>query len=367
MFSGVNVTESHQIYSVDENDTSVVVVTEGSVAHFKYDTFIKDGYSSNLLEASFYGVNAAVWVGNASTAYMTDSNVTVHSGAANIYVYGTGSVLHANHLWLYSSGPVSHGIYAAGNGTVYAHNVAHYSGGYRSSAFSGDNPAGYVHVWDSVAHTDGHGSAICYALGVCNLTNTIGHASSAPVMFMDSDQTGIWTNCDLTAGYLAGMVLFGSMIREAGAELTLDHTKLTVLGDDMASLWFGNTIASVNIKSSVFNNTASDIFVIANMSQVTQDFTYLYVIDNREICIVRLTGFLQRRIRTKYRHFSCRSDSHSRRKRRDRRPRRLQRQLNQHHLLSVLDLDRSRSLGLRHCLHCSLPGRHQQLDADSRL
>ena len=92
---------------------------------------------------------------------------------------------------------------------------------------------------------------------------------------MDSDQEGIWTNCDLTAGDLAGMVLFGSAERVSGAELTLDHTKLSVLGKDMATLWFGNTIATATIKSSVFNNSASGIFVIANVSQVTQDFTYL--------------------------------------------------------------------------------------------
>lgn len=184
-------------------------------------------------------------------------------------------MVEAKDLFLYASGPVSHGIYGAGNGTIHASNVQVYTGGYRSSAFSGDNPAGYVHVKDSVAHTDGVGSAICYALGLCNLTNVIGHAANAPTMFMDSNQEGIWTNCDLTAGRLAGMVLFGSQARLSGAKLTLDHTKLTVLEESMASLWFGNTIASVTIESSTMNNTVSDIFVIANTSQVTQDFTYL--------------------------------------------------------------------------------------------
>jgi hypothetical protein len=91
----------------------------------------------------------------------------------------------------------------------------------------------------------------------------------------DSTQEGIWTDCDLTAGLLAGMVLFGSAERLATAKLTLDHTKLTVLGSSMASLWFGNTIADVTIKSSIMNNTASNVFVIANTSQVTQDFNYL--------------------------------------------------------------------------------------------
>jgi hypothetical protein len=220
-------------------------------------------------------VNAAVWVGNGSTATIENSNITVHNGAANIYAYGTGTLVEANNLFLYSSGPVSHGMYAAGNGTVHASNIDIYSGGERSSAFSGDDPGGYVHVQDSIAHTDGIGSAVCYALGLCNITNVVGHASHAPTMFMDSDQEGIWTDCDLTAGLLGGMVLFGSSTRLSGARLTLNHTKLTVLGETMPSLWFGNTIASVTIESSTFNNTASGIFAIANSSQVTQDFDYL--------------------------------------------------------------------------------------------
>lgn len=268
---------NHQTYTVDANDTSVAVITNGSNLKFTYDSFLKEGYSSNLIEASFWGVNAAIWVGNASTATIQNSNITVHNGAANVYSYGTDTVVYVKDTFLYSSGPVSHGLYASGNGTVYGSNLRHYSGGYRSSAFSGDNPAGYVHVTDSVAHTDGIGSAICYALGLCNITNVIGHASRSPTLFMDSDQEAVWTNCDLTAGKLAGMVLFGSSTRVTGAELRLENTKLTVLGDSMASLWFGNTIATAEIVSSTFNNTVSGIFLVANMSQVTQDFDHLYV------------------------------------------------------------------------------------------
>ncbi|KAG9958800.1 hypothetical protein KCU61_g8077, partial [Aureobasidium melanogenum] len=274
MWSNATITSSHKTYSVDANDTSVVVIAGKSTARFNYDTFIKQGYSTNLIEASFWGVNAAVWVGNASTAHIQNSNITVHNGAANVYSYGTDTVVYVDDTFLYSSGPVSHGLYASGNGTVYGSNIRHYSGGYRSSAFSGDNPAGYVHVSDSVTHTDGLGSAICYALGLCNITNVIGHASSSPTMFMDSNQEAFWKDCDLTAGKLAGMVLFGSSVKVSGAELTLDHTRLTVLGSTMANLWFGNTIANVNIKSSSFNNSASGIFLIANMSQVTQDFDH---------------------------------------------------------------------------------------------
>lgn len=219
-------------------------------------------------------MNAAINVANTSTLYASHVNVTTHNGAANIYTYGTGSYSYVDHAWLYSSGPDAHGLYAAGNGTVYAQNVHHYSGGNRASSFSGDSPAGYVHVRDSTAHTDGIGSAVCYALGLCNLTNVIGHASNAPVTFSDGVQTTLYTDSDVTAGFLAGVVVFSSSTRESGAEVTFTNSRLTVLGDDMPAIWFGNIIGTATLISSVVNNTASGILAISNMSQVTQAFNH---------------------------------------------------------------------------------------------
>lgn len=165
-------------------------------------------------------------------------------------------------------------MYASGNATIYANNIRHYSGGNHCSSFSGDSPAGYVHVNNAIAHTDGIGSALCYALGLCNMTNIVGHASHSPVTFSDGPQTSIWKNSDVTAGLLAGTVIFSSMVRQAGASVTFDNSKLTVLGEIMSALWFGNIIATASIISSQINNTASNILAVANYSQVTQDFNY---------------------------------------------------------------------------------------------
>lgn len=219
------------------------------------------------------GVNAAVNVANGSIARLSNVNITVHNGAANVYSFGTGTDVYVDNAWLYSSGPVSHGIYASGNGTAHAQNVEIYTGGNRCSGFSGDNPAGYVHANNAIVHTDGIGSAVCYALGLCNMTNVIGHASQAPAMFSDGPQTGIWTNCDLTAGLLAGTVMFSSMVKQSGASFTLDHSRLTTLGKTMPGLWFGNVAADAYIISSQINVT-SGILAVANYSQVTQDFDY---------------------------------------------------------------------------------------------
>lgn len=263
----------HTTVSDTENDTSVVVVTAGAELTMDYVTVIKEGYSSNLLQASFFGLNAAINVANASTAYISNCNVTTHNGAANIYGYGTGTVIYAQNTDLYSSGPTAHGLYASGNATIYGSNIRHYSGGNRCSSFAGDSPAGYVYVSDSVAHTAGIGSGIFYALGEVHASNILGHAEKSPVLFSDGPQLANITDSDLTAGLLAGTVMFSSMDRQSGARIMLTNSRLTAPGKDMAGLWFGNIIARATLTSAEII-TASGILIIANSSQVTQEFDY---------------------------------------------------------------------------------------------
>ena len=200
-------------------------------------------------------------------------NITVHNGAANVYVYGTDSVVYVNNSWLYSSGPVSHGVYASGNGTAYISNVQHFSGGKRSSSFSGDSPAGYIHVSDSVAHTTGIGSATFYALGEIYADNVVALSENGPTIFMDGTQKAYLTNCETTAGLLGGVAIFSSQTRTSGAILSLKSSKITALGATMPGLWFGNTIIDVLLYDTELV-TASGILVVANYSQITQDFDY---------------------------------------------------------------------------------------------
>lgn len=53
--SGSAVTVSHQTLSVDQNDTSVVVITDGNNVNMNDIDIIKFGYASNLLQSSFFG------------------------------------------------------------------------------------------------------------------------------------------------------------------------------------------------------------------------------------------------------------------------------------------------------------------------
>ncbi|KAJ5946978.1 hypothetical protein N7454_003817 [Penicillium verhagenii] len=271
-FHGDEASVSHETLSVSKNDTSVVVITENSQVNISQSVIIKHGYSSDLYQSSFYGVNSAVNVANASVAYLEHMNVTVHNGAANIYVYGNDSYAYVSDTDLYSSGPVSHGLYAAGYGTVVGKNLRHYSGAYRSSSFAGDSPKGYVYVYDSVAHTAGIGSAIFYGQGEVHAKSIVGYAQRAPIAFLDGAQIEI-LDSDLTAGLLAGTVIFSSGIRESGSSINLTNSRLTVLPEDAAALWFGNVIASASLVNTDIK-TASGILVIANHSQVTQDFNY---------------------------------------------------------------------------------------------
>jgi len=266
-------TLAHQTFADHSNDTSVVVVTEGAEVNISFSDIYKTGYASNLFQSSFFGVNAAVNVANKSSAHLSHVNITTHNGAANVYAFGTDTTVYVDDADLYSSGPTAHGLYASGNGTIIGRNVRHYSGGNRCSSFAGDSPAGYIYVYDSLAHTNGIGSAIFYALGEIHATNVLGRADKAPIMFMDGPQTANWVNVDLTAGLLAGTIMFSSSTRQSGSILNVTDSRLTVLPTTAPGLWFGNVISSAYLlRTEVI--TTSGILVVANYSQVTQDFDY---------------------------------------------------------------------------------------------
>jgi hypothetical protein len=109
---------------------------------------------------------------------------------------------------------VSHGLYASGNGTIHGKNLQVYSGGKRSSSFSGDAPGGYIYVEDSIAHSAGIGSATFYALGEIHAKNVVSLSENGPVVFSDGDQSATLVNCECTAGLLGGVAMFSSAIRQ---------------------------------------------------------------------------------------------------------------------------------------------------------
>jgi hypothetical protein len=199
--------------------------------------------------------------------------VTVHNGAAQFYSYGEDTVVEVNNAWLYSSGPVSHGLYASGYGTIIGRNIQVYSGGKRSSSFSGDSPVGHVYVYDSIAHAAGIGSATFYALGDMHGENVLSLSEMGPVVFSDGGNTINLVDCDCTAGLLGGAVIFSDAMRESGATLNLTNTKFTTTGAEMPALWFGNVIADVTLNNAQLV-TNSGILVVANYSAITQSFDY---------------------------------------------------------------------------------------------
>lgn len=126
---------------------------------------------------------------------------------------------------------------------------------------------------DSVAHSQGIGSATFYALGEIFADNVVSVSEQGPVVFMDGAQNVSISNSDSTAGLLGGLVIFSSQIRDSGASVIVSDSTITTTGADMPGLWFGNVIASVSLYN-VEIATASDVLVVANYSQITQDFDY---------------------------------------------------------------------------------------------
>ncbi|KAH7177011.1 hypothetical protein EDB81DRAFT_898609 [Dactylonectria macrodidyma] len=254
------------------NDTSVIITTD-STFRLSYSDVYKTGYSSDLYQASFFGVNAAVNANNDSIVYLDHVNITTHNGAANVYAYGTGTEVEITDSYLYSSGPVAHGLYAAGNATIIADNVVHYSGGYRSSAFAGDVPDGDLNITNSVSHTTGIGSAIFYVSGHIYGKNVIGQADKAPVVIMDGDYSIELYDCQLTTGNLGGLLHFSSGTRTSSGTWKIVDSIISSTNDAVSTLWFGNVISNMEL-TSVKLLTSSGVLVAANTSQITQDFSY---------------------------------------------------------------------------------------------
>lgn len=124
-----------------------------------------------------------------------------------------------------------------------------------------------------MAHTSGVGSATYYALGTIYAENVVSRSDNGPVVFMDGNQNATLVNCDATAGLLGGAAIFSSAVRTSGASLELENTKITTIGETIPGLWFGNTIINLRLDNSQINTT-SGILVVANYSQITQDFDY---------------------------------------------------------------------------------------------
>lgn len=198
-------------------------------------------------------------------------NITTHNGAANLYAYGQGTLVEISDAWLYSSGPNAHGLYAAGNGTIIASNIDHYSGGNRCSAFAGDYPASNFTITKAVSRTDGIGSAIAFVVGYGKLDSVVGYAANAPALFHLSGHA-IAKNSDLTASLLGGVVFFG-IEKSESLSLTLEDTKLAVRHKEAPALWFGNTIGQATVVRSQLI-TESGILVVANYSTITQEFNF---------------------------------------------------------------------------------------------
>lgn len=165
------------------------------------------------------------------------------------------------------------GLYASGNSTIYGSAISHYSGGRRSSSFSGDSPKGTLYISNSLTHTAGIGSAAFYALGSIYADHVVSIAEQAPIAFMDGAQNISLTNCDCTAGLLGGMAIFSSSVRMAGARIDIADSKITTVGADVPGLWFGNVIVDVALTAADIV-TESGVLVVANYSQITQDFDY---------------------------------------------------------------------------------------------
>jgi hypothetical protein len=57
VYNDTTTTVSHELLTVDANDTSAVVITDGAKVNIECSDIVKFGYASNLLQSSFFGIS----------------------------------------------------------------------------------------------------------------------------------------------------------------------------------------------------------------------------------------------------------------------------------------------------------------------
>lgn len=269
-FSDEEITWSHKSACNTVNDTCIIVATEGGNISLSDVILYKGGYSSDLTQSCFYGLNAAMLVANGTTANLENVNITTHNGAAGVYSYGSGSVVTVDGAQVWTTGPNAHGLYASTEGVIDAYNVDVVTTGWGSSCFSGDSGYGYLTITDSTCRATALGSAIGYAVGNMTFINLWGESLLGPAIAMDANQNATIVDSDVLGGYLGCIVIQSSSVFSLGHVYVTDSI-LRATGEGQAVFAVGNT--EMDLRATRMSvHSESGIFILSNASAIPETF-----------------------------------------------------------------------------------------------
>ncbi|KAJ9133453.1 hypothetical protein NKR23_g10780 [Pleurostoma richardsiae] len=277
VFTGQSVNQYQQQWNTTQNQTSVIVATGASLVQLSWSNIVKSGFGGSVSSATTRGLNSAIYIANGSTGVFSFDNITTHNGAIAMFSTDPGSNLTVSRSTLYSTGPVGHSLFSAVGGSVFADNIFQYSGGSMSSAFA-TGADGSTSAINSIAHTSGAGSPIFYGTGTNGYLfgqQDKGNADNSSIAVLDGSHTLSLSDCTLTGNGLGGIISTNT-VNTAGAlsnsTIQITNSWLATTGNAAPAFWVGNTNASIRLYY-VRVQTASNVLVVANRSQLTPDYT----------------------------------------------------------------------------------------------
>ena len=230
---------SGKSYANADSDANAVQVRGGTFT-MRNCTITKTGdtaTSQGSDDTSFYGINSAVFAGNASTSTyatiaMTNGTVSTSAKGANAFFAYGGGVLYLDSIAVTNTARGSRGLIATGGGTIYATNMDIETQEETSSVIATDRGGGTVTVDGGNYFAKGNKCAIIYSAGTMAAYNANGGSSSGEISVIEGDNSVTISNCTFESGSSSrGLLLMQSGSGDASGTtpvMTIADSTLTM-------------------------------------------------------------------------------------------------------------------------------------------
>jgi hypothetical protein len=195
-YSGAKTADGQDASSSDEAiDASTAgqntaLAQNGGTLDLSDDTLTKSGDDSDSDTCNFYGANSVVLaVGDKSTAYLTDCQLSATSTGSNGLFSTDGATLYAQGGTISTTADNSRGLDATYGGTIVADGLDVSTQGGHSASVATDRGGGDVSLTDSTISTAGDGSPLLYSTGDIEVSGVTGTASGSQICGMEGLNT----------------------------------------------------------------------------------------------------------------------------------------------------------------------------------
>lgn len=206
--SGETTLENVSLKAV-ERDESVVKAVNGATVHINGGSIEKYGNTTDHMEGSMTGLNAAVL---AEGGVINLENMTVTSraeGGNNVYAHGKGSIVNLKNVRLDAYGTVANRcIYLSWGGKVTAENCEFTSRGFISSTVATDTGGGDIILQRCAVRNLGHNGASLYCTGNITARECMCIAPECEGLIIVGNNTLDLTDCYVLSGEGQGVKIF---------------------------------------------------------------------------------------------------------------------------------------------------------------